>query len=109
MHYLFLAIAILSEVIATTSLKATEEFTRLWPSVVVVFGYCSSFYFLALTLRHIPIGIAYAIWCGVGMVLITIAGRVVYDQKLDLAAALGIGLIIAGVVVLNLFSESALH
>ena len=77
--------------------------------MVVVIGYCSSFYFLALTLRHITVGVAYAIWCGVGMVLIAIAGKIVYDQSLDLPAAIGIALIISGVIVLNLFSDSLLH
>jgi len=109
MHYVFLAIAIFSEVIATTSLKATQEFTKLLPSVVVVIGYCSSFYFLALSLRHISVGVAYAIWCGVGMVLIAMAGKLIYNQSLDLPAALGIMLIISGVIVMNLFSESVVH
>lgn len=109
MHYIFLTIAIISEVIATTSLKATQEFTRLWPTVVVVVGYCSSFYFLTLSLRHIAVGVAYAIWCGTGMVLIAIAGKVIYDQSVDFPAAFGIMLIISGVIVMNLFSKSVLH
>ncbi len=109
MHYVFLSIAIISEVIATSTLKATEEFTKLWPSVVVVTGYLSAFYFLTLSLRHISVGIAYAIWCGIGIVLVAIAGKLIYDQNLDIPAVLGIALIILGVIVLNLFSKSVLH
>ena len=99
-------IAIVTEVIATTALKSCEGFTKLWPSVIVVVGYTLSFYFFALTLKVIPTGIAYAIWSGVGMVLIAIIGWVYFHQKLDLPAILGMGLIIAGVVVIQLFSKS---
>ncbi|MTJ81026.1 MAG: QacE family quaternary ammonium compound efflux SMR transporter [Telmatospirillum sp.] len=102
--FLSLAIAIVAEVIATTSLKASEGFTRPWPSLLVVAGYGVSFYCLALTLRALPMGIVYAIWSGVGIVLITALGWVLFGQKLDLPALGGMALIIAGVLVINLFS-----
>jgi small multidrug resistance pump len=106
MYWLYLAIAIVSEVIATSALKAADGFTRWGPSVLVVVGYASAFYFLSLTLRSIPLGIVYAIWAGVGIALIALVGWIVYDQSLDLWALLGIGLIVAGVVVLNVFSKT---
>lgn len=109
MHYLWLAIAIVAEVIATSALKASESFTRLWPSLVVVAGYAVAFLCLSLTLRTIPVGIAYAIWSGVGIVLIAAIGWVFYRQVLDLPAILGLGLIIAGVLVVNLFSKTVGH
>jgi small multidrug resistance pump len=105
--WLLLAIAIVAEVVATSALKASAGFSRLVPSVVVVLGYAVAFYCLSLVLRTIPVGVAYAIWSGLGIVLITVVAWVVYDQAIDLAAALGMGLIIAGVVVLNVFSSSA--
>lgn len=107
--YAYLGIAIVSEVIATSALKASDCFTRLWPSVATVFGYAIAFYFLALTLRVIPTGIAYAIWSGVGIVLISAVGWVWFRQALDLPALVGMGLIVAGVVVLNVFSKSVAH
>lgn len=105
-YWLFLAIAIVSEVIATSALKGSEGFTRLVPSLTVIIGYVVSFYFLSLTLKAIPVGIAYAIWSGTGVVLIALAGWWLYNQKLDLAAIIGMGLIVAGVLVINLFSRS---
>jgi small multidrug resistance pump len=108
-NYAFLLAAIVCEVIATTALKAAEGFTRLWPSVLVVAGYGLAFYFLSLTLRTIPVGIAYALWSGIGMVLIAVAGWLIYRQALDGAALSGIGLILAGVVVLQVFSRTAGH
>lgn len=108
-YWLFLAIAIVSEISATSALKASAGFTKVAPSIVVVIGYLLSFYFLSLTLKVIPIGIAYAIWAGLGIVLLAIVGWVVYDQHLDIAAMLGISLIMAGVLVLNLFSKTASH
>jgi small multidrug resistance pump len=108
-QWIFLSVAIVSEVIATSALKATGEFTRLLPSIIVVIGYLSSFYFLTLTLRTIPIGIAYAIWSGAGVSLITLVGWVVYKQILDIPAYIGIALIVAGVVVLNVFSKAVPH
>ena len=109
MPWLYLACAIVSEVIATSALKSAEGFTRLTPSVLVVLGYGSSFYFLSQTLKFIPIGVAYAIWCGVGMGLISMVGWIWYHQTLDRAALAGIGLILAGVVVLTVFSRTAPH
>jgi len=107
--YIFLAIAIISEIIATTALKASEQFTRLWPSALVVVGYASAFYFLSLTLNKLNLGIAYAIWSGIGIVLVTVMGVLIYKQKPDLPALIGIALIIAGVVVINLFSKTSAH
>ncbi|HXF46281.1 MAG TPA: multidrug efflux SMR transporter [Burkholderiaceae bacterium] len=107
MSYLYLAIAILAEVIGTSALKATEGFTRLAPSVIVAIGYGVSFYFLALALRTIPVGVAYAIWSGVGIALITLIGWIVFKQALDAPALAGIALIVAGVVVIQVFSRAA--
>jgi small multidrug resistance pump len=107
--WLLLAIAILAEVVGTSALKASEGFSRPWPSVVVVLGYAVAFYCLSLVLRSIPVGVAYAIWSGLGIVLITLVAWVVYGQTIDLPALLGMGLIIAGVLVLNLFSKTAAH
>ncbi len=106
MRYLYLLVAIISEVIATSALKSSENFSRLWPSVLVVLGYASAFYFLSLTLKVLPMGISYAIWSGVGIVLISLAGLIFYKQKLDMPAVIGMVLIIAGVLVINLFSKS---
>jgi len=105
--YIFLLIAILSEVTASTALRATKGFTQLVPSIVTVVGYAVSFYALSYTLGVFKLGITYAIWSGVGMILIAILGYVVYGQKLDWPALIGIGLIIAGVVIIQLFSEQA--
>lgn len=104
-----LLIAILAEVIATTALKASDGFTRLVPTLFVVLGYGVAFYFLAVALRTIPVGVAYAIWSGIGIVLIGILGWVLFDQRLDPAALIGMGLIIAGVLIVNLFSGSVGH
>ncbi|RPD97897.1 QacE family quaternary ammonium compound efflux SMR transporter [Candidatus Pantoea deserta] len=109
MSYLYLFIAIVAEVIATSSLKASESFTRLWPSVITVCGYIIAFYFLTLVLRTMPTGIAYAIWSGVGIVLISAVGWIWFKQKLDLPAIVGLALIIAGVLVVNLFSKTVGH
>jgi len=107
--WVYLFLAIMSEVIATASLKSTEGFTKPIPSIIVLVGYCAAFYFLSLTLDTISIGVAYAIWSGVGVATITVVSYFLYDQKIDLAGILGIGLIIAGVIVLRLFSESAVE
>lgn len=109
MKWLYLAVAIIAEIFATSALKASDGLTRLTPSIITVVGYLISFYFLSLTLRVIPVGIAYAIWSGVGIVLISIAGAVLFKQHLDAPALIGIGLIIAGVVVMNVFSKSVAH
>lgn len=105
--YVALFIAIIAEVIATSALKAANGFTNLVPSLIVLVGYCVAFYFLSLTLKTIPVGIAYAMWSALGILLVTIAGFFLYQQKIDLAGIAGLGLIIAGVCVLNLFSKSS--
>ncbi len=107
--YLYLAIAIAAEVIATSALKASEGFTRLGPSLVVAAGYGVAFYFLSLVLKSVPVGVAYAIWSGVGIVLIALIGWAVLKQPLDAPALVGIGLIVAGVAVIQLFSKTAAH
>lgn len=104
--WLALSAAIVSEVIATSALKASDGFTKPGPVVLVVLGYAAAFYFLALTLRAIPVGVAYAVWSGVGIVLICLIGWLLFGQRLDAPALIGIGLIIAGVVVLNAFSKA---
>ena len=109
MHWIHLGIAILAEVIATSALKAAEGFTRLVPSVVVVLGYLVAFYFLSLTLRSIPLGVAYAVWSGVGVALIALIGWVLYGQSLDPPAVIGLTLIVSGVAILNGFSKSVAH
>jgi small multidrug resistance pump len=107
--YLFLGVAIVAEVIATSLLKSSEGFTRWWPSVGTVLGYGVAFYCLAQTLNTIPTGVAYAIWSGVGIVLISLIGWLVFKQTLDTPALVGMGLIVAGVLVINLFSRSVAH
>lgn len=109
MVYAYLAIAIIAEVIATSALKASAGFTKLGPGLIVVIGYGVAFYCLAVVLKTMPIGIAYAIWSGLGIVLITLVGIVAFNQKPDLAALAGMALIISGVVVINLFSTSISH
>ncbi|WP_044413170.1 DMT family transporter [Thiomicrospira microaerophila] len=103
--WLLLTLAILAEVIGTTALKLSDGFTKLGPSLVVLIGYGLAFYLLSLTLKQIPVGVAYAIWAGVGIVLITLIGWLAFKQTLDWAAVLGIALIITGVVVLQAFSK----
>ena len=107
--YLYLAIAIVAEVAATSALKASEGFTRLGPTLIVAAGYGLAFYCLSLVLRTVPVGIAYAIWAGVGIVLIALIGWLVLRQPLDAPAVVGIALIVAGVVVIQLFSKSTAH
>ena len=109
MGSLYLAIAIVGEVIATSFLRASAGFTQLVPSLVVVVGYGVTFYFFSLALQTIPVGIAYAIWSGVGIVIVSIIAFIVYGQTLDLPALIGVGLILAGVLVINLFSQSSAH
>jgi small multidrug resistance pump len=107
--YLYLAAAIVAEVVATSALKSSQGFTRLGPSIVVVIGYGIAFWCLSMVLRTVPIGVAYAIWSGVGIALIALIGWIVFKQSLDLAALVGIGLIVTGVVVLQVFSKSSAH
>ena len=104
-NFIFLFVAIVCEVIATSSLKASDQFTKLIPSILTIIGYIAAFYFLSLTLKTIPVGIAYAIWSGVGIVLVTLVAAILYKQQPDWAAIAGMALIIAGVVVINVFSK----
>lgn len=106
MHWIYLALAILFEVAGTTALKAAEGFTRPWPVVFVVLGYLAAFFFLGLSLKSLPVGIAYAIWAALGMVLIAISGWLVFDEHLDAWAMAGIVMIIAGVVLVGAVSNS---
>lgn len=109
MKYLFLSIAIFAEVIGTTSMKLSEGFTRPLPAIVTVIAYAAAFYFLSLTLKTIPTGVSYAIWSGVGIVLITLVAWIFLGQSLDLAGAIGLALIVAGVVTLTAFSKMSVH
>lgn len=108
-NWLYLALAILAEVVATSSLKASESFTKLVPSAIVIIGYTAAFYLLALALRTIPVGTAYAIWAGLGIVLVAAVGWLIFGQKLDGWAVLGMTLIVTGVLVLNLLSNTSAH
>ena len=108
-HYIALLAAIIAETIGTSALQASQQFTRLWPSVLVVVSYAIAFYLLSIALRAMPVGVVYAIWSGLGIVLIALAGFLIFDQKLDIAALIGLGLIIAGVVVLHVFSKTTPH
>jgi small multidrug resistance pump len=106
MSYLFLTIAIIAEVIATSALKASQGFSVLMPSIITILGYAVALFFLSLTLKTIPVGIAYAIWSGAGIVLISTIGWIFFKQNLDLAAIIGLGLMLAGIIVINVFSNS---
>ncbi|MDO6683013.1 MULTISPECIES: multidrug efflux SMR transporter [unclassified Oceanobacter] len=105
-HWVLLAIAILGEVIATSALKSSDSFTRLGPSIIVVLGYVVAFYFLSVALKTIPVGIAYAVWAGLGVVLVAVIAFFLHGQKPDLWALAGMGLIITGVAMINLFSKA---
>ncbi|TPE45685.1 QacE family quaternary ammonium compound efflux SMR transporter [Maribrevibacterium harenarium] len=107
--WIILGLAIIAEVIGTSALKASAGFSKLWPSLIVVVSYGIAFYFLSLTLKTIPVGIAYAVWAGLGIVLISLAGWLFFEQKLDFASIIGMGLIVAGVIVINLFSNTNVH
>ncbi|KAA0009797.1 QacE family quaternary ammonium compound efflux SMR transporter [Billgrantia pellis] len=109
MAYLYLALAIVAEVIATSALKASDGFSRLGPSLVSVVGYGVAFFLLSLVLRTVPVGIAYALWAGLGIVLVALVGVLMYGQRPDLPAVLGIALIVAGVLVIQLFSRVTAH
>lgn len=109
MTFVYLVLAIVAEVIATSALKASMGFTRPLPSVVVVVGYGLAFYLLSLVLRTLPVGVAYAIWAGLGIVLVTLVGIVIFGEKPDLPAVVGISLIVAGVVMLQVFSKMNVH
>jgi small multidrug resistance pump len=107
--YLILALAVLAETIGTTALQASQQFTRLGPSVLVVVAYSISFYLLSITLRSMPVGIVYALWSGLGIILIAGIGWVVFEQRLDLPAVVGLGMIVGGISVIHLFSATAPH
>lgn len=107
--YVYLVVAVIFETTGTTALQASQQFTKFWPSVIVVIAYGAAFYFLGLTLKSIPVGIAYAIWSGLGIAFIALIGLVVFGQKLDLAAVIGILMILTGIAIINLFSSSANH
>ncbi len=109
MGYVYLGLAIIAEVLGTTALQACDGFTKVLPSSIVVIGYGLAFYFLSLVLKTIPMGIAYAIWAGIGIVLIGVAGAVFFKQIPDVPAMIGMGLIVSGVAVINLFSKTASH
>jgi len=108
-HWIYLILAVIAETIGTTALQASQQFTKLGPSIVVVVAYSVAFYLLALTLRHMPVGVMYAIWSGTGIVLIAIIGWVVFRQTLDAPAIIGMGLILCGIVIIQLFSKTATH
>jgi len=107
--YLLLLIAVLFETFGTSCLQASQQFTRLWPSLGVLLGFAGAFYFLVQVLKYLPLGITYAMWSGLGILLITLAGWLIFGQKLDPAGALGIALIITGILVIHLFSRAAAH
>ncbi|MEM1006502.1 MAG: SMR family transporter [Pseudomonadota bacterium] len=107
--YLFLLVAVFAETLGTTALQSSQQFTRLWPSLIVVVSYGCAFYFLGLTLKYMPVGIVYAIWSGLGIFFIALIGFFVFGQKLDWPAVLGLMLILAGILVINLFSKTTGH
>ena len=109
MGYLYLSIAIVAEVVATSALNSSEQFTKLVPSLISIIGYAVAFYFLSHVVKTIPVGVAYAIWAGLGIVLIAIAGALVFEQVPDAPAVIGMVLIVAGVVVINVFSKTISH
>ncbi len=109
MKWVYLVLAIVGELVGTSALKGAEGFTRLWPSLISIAGYVVAFYFLSLSLKDIPVGIAYALWSAIGIILVSIIGYFMYDQKLDTPAMIGIGFIVVGVVIMNLFSKSISH
>ncbi len=109
MAYLYLFIAVAAEVIGTTALQASQQFTKPLPTILVIVAYGIAFYFLGIALKYIPVGILYALWSGLGIILIALIGFAVFGQRLDLPALLGLGLIIVGIVVIQLFSKTAAH
>ena len=109
MPYLYLVIAIAAETIGTTALQASQQFSRVGPTVITIAAYATAFFFLGLALKYIPVGVAYALWSGLGIVLIAAIGYTVFGQRLDLPAIFGLGLIIAGIVVIQLFSNTSTH
>ena len=108
-HYIYLVIAVVFETFGTACLKASNEFTKLWPSIGVIIGFAGAFYLLTLTMRYMPIGIVYAVWSGLGIIFIALIGVFFFKQSLDAAAYIGMGLIVLGVIVINVFSNSGTH
>lgn len=108
-HYVYLSLSVLGEALATMSLQASAQFTKMVPTLLMIAGYAASFYFLALTLKYMPVGITYALASGLGIVAVAVGGLMIFGQRLDWPAIAGIGLIVAGLVVINLFSETAVH
>ena len=109
LHYIYLILAVAAETVGTTALQASQQFTRLVPSLIVVGGYGIAFFLLSLTLRVMPVGIVYAIWSGLGIVFIALIGFLAFGQRLDLPAIIGISLVLAGILVIHLFSKTAGH
>ena len=109
LHYLYLIVAVAFETIGTSALQASQQFTRFWPSVLVVVAYLVSFYLMALTLKFMPVGVVYAIWSGLGIFLIAIIGFVVFGQRLDWPAVIGLTFILSGILIIHLFSKTAGH
>lgn len=108
-HYIFLLLAVAAETIGTSALQASHQFTRLWPSLMVVLAYGISFYLLALTLKVLPVGVMYALWSGLGILFIALIGWLYFGQSLDLPAVIGMALIVAGIVVIQVYSKTAVH
>ena len=108
-HYIQLFLAVIAETIATSALQSSHQFTRLVPTIIVIVGYAVSFYLLAQTLKVLPVGIMYAVWSGLGIVLIAIIGFIAFGQRLDFPAILGMALILAGILIIHLYSSSATH
>ena len=109
MHYLYLILAVAFETIGTSALQASQQFSRLWPSVIVVVAYAIAFYLLALTLKYMPVGVVYALWSGLGIIFIAIIGWIVFGQRLDLPAIIGLAMIVGGIAVIQLLSNSTHH
>jgi len=109
LHYIYLILAVLAETVGTSALQASQQFSKFWPSVLVVVAYSLSFYLLAFTLKFMPVGIVYALWSGLGILFIAIIGFVVFGQRLDMPAILGLSMIIAGIVVIQVFSDTNAH
>lgn len=108
-HYVYLFLAVLAETIGTSALHASQQFTKLWPSLLVLCAYAISFYLLSLTLKYMPVGIMYALWSGAGILLIALIGWLVFRQALDMPAVIGMVLIVGGIVIIQLFSKTAVH
>lgn len=108
-HYIYLIVAVIAETIGTTALQASHQFTRFWPSVTVVVAYALAFYLLSLALRTMPVGVLYAVWSGLGIVLIALIGWLVFGQRLDWPAIVGMTLILGGIVIIQLFSQTTTH